>query len=204
MRNQMYLVFAALAAVSAVAQAEKPSASATVIEAKGPTGRAVAGVVEIQATVTAIDREKRTVTLKGPKGNSKVFPVSDEVKNLDQVKVGDTVKLKHYEAVSLQLDKAPGAKPGISVTEELVRAKGGEKPAGAMQRNVTVVGTVTAIDEAAQLVSVRGPQGNEVDIKVQDPAKLKNVKTGDLVKATYTEALVISVTAPAKEEAKKK
>lgn len=204
MRTQSYLVLAALAAVSTGAMAEKPSASAVAVEAKGPTGAAVAQAVEVQVTVTAIDRDKRTVTVKGPKGNSTELAVSDEVKNLDKVKVGDTIKLKYYEAISLQLDKAPGAKPGIVVTEELVRAKGGDKPAGAVQRKVTVVGTVTAIDEKAQLVTVRGPKGNEIDIKVQDPAKLKNVKTGDLVKATYTEALVVSVAAPAKEEPKKK
>jgi hypothetical protein len=204
MRKQMYLVLAAIAAASTGAMAEKPAATAVAVEAKGPTGGAVAQAVEIEATVTAIDKAKRTVTLKGPRGNSAELAVSDEVKNLDQVKVGDTIKLKYYEALSLKLDKAPGAKPGITYTEDLVRAKGGEKPAGAVQRKVTVVGTVTAIDEKAQLVTVRGPQGNEVEIKVQDAAKLKNVKTGDLVKATYAEALVVSVAAAAKADAKKK
>lgn len=204
MRTQLFLAFAALAVASTAAMAEKPSASAVAVEAKGPTGAAVAQAVEVQVTVTAIDRKTRTVTVKGPKGRSAELAVSDEVKNLDQVKVGDTIKLKYYEALSLQLDKAPGAKPGITVTEELVRAKGGDKPAGAVQRKVTVVGAVTAIDEAAQLVTVRGPRGNEIDIKVQDPAKLKTVKTGDLVKATYSEALVVSVAAPVKEQPAKK
>ena len=199
MRTQLFLIFAALAAVSTSSMAQKPGASAVAVEAKTPTGGAVAQAVEIEATVTAIDKEKRTVTVKGPKGRSAELSVSDEVKNLDKVKIGDTIKLKYYEALSLQLDKAPGAKPGITITEEMVRAKGTEKPAGGVQRKVTVVGTVTAVDEAAQLVTVRGPKGNEVDIKVQDPAKFKIVKTGDLVKATYTEALVVSVAAPAKE-----
>lgn len=202
MKKHVCLVVAALAAASSVAlAADKPAAGAAIIEAKGPTGGAVAGVVEIEATVTAIDKEKRTVTVKGPKRTA-VIAVSEEARNFDQIKVGDMVKLKYVEAISLQLDKAPGAKPGMVVTEEMVRAKKGEKPSGAVQRKVTVVGTVTAIDEKAQLVTVKGPEGNEVDIKVQDAAKLKNVKTGDLVKATYTEALVVSVTTPAKEPAK--
>jgi hypothetical protein len=51
------------------------------------------------------------------------------------------------------------------------------------------------------MVTVRGPEGNEVDIKVEDPAKLRNVKTGDLVRATYTEAMAISVSAPEKPAA---
>jgi hypothetical protein len=204
MRKQMCLIFAALAAASTTVLAEKPGAEAVVVEAKGPTGGAVAQAVEIEATVTAIDKEKRTVTVKGPRGKSAVLAVGKEARNFDQVKVGDMVKLKYYEALSLQLDKAPGAKPGITVEEEVARAKKGEKPAGGIQRTVTIVGTVTAVDEKAQLVTVKGPQGNEADIKVQDAAKLKSVKVGDLVKARYTEALVISVDTPAKAEAKKK
>jgi hypothetical protein len=38
-----------------------------------------------------------------------------------------------------------------------------------------------------------------VDVKVQDPKNLENVKVGDQVAITYTEALAISV-----EKAKKK
>jgi hypothetical protein len=154
--------------------------------------------VEIQATVTAIDKAKRTVTVKGPRGNTKTLTVGKEARNFDQVKVGDTVTLTYVEALTIALEKAEGAKPGKTVTEELKRAAPGEKPGGQLTSQTTVVGTVTAIDRKTQMVTVRGPGGNEVDLKVQDPAKLKNVKTGDLVRATYTEAMAISVSTPAK------
>lgn len=194
--KSLVIVVAALAAAPSVVLAEKPGAQAVVVEAKGPTGAGVAQAVEIQATVTAVDKAKRTVTVKGPQGNIRTFAVGKEARNFDQVKVGDLVTLTYAEAVTVSLEKTAGAKPGVTVTDELKRAEPGAKPGGVMTSQTSIVGTVTAIDAKTQRVTVRGPQGNEVDLKVQDPAKLKNVKVGDLVKATYTEALAISVTAP--------
>jgi Cu/Ag efflux protein CusF len=204
MQKVLYQTLAALAVASSPAWAQAPRAEAVAIEAKGETGGIIAQAVVIQATVTAIDKANRVVTVKGPDGKTRTFKVGEEARNFNQAEVGDILTLKYQEALALQLEKAPGAKPGMSVSEEMSRAKAGDKPGGMVQRTVTVVGTVTAIDTKAQRVTVRGPEGNELDIKVQDPAKLKNVKTGDLVSATYTEALVISVTTPAKAGATKK
>lgn len=202
MRSTLLLTLVAvLAAAPSIVLAEKPGASAVMVEAKSPTGAGVAQAVEIQATVTAIDKAKRTVTVKGPQGNIRTFAVGKEARNFDQVKVGDMITLTYAEAVTVSLEKAAGAKPGVTVTDEVKRAEPGAKPGGVMSSQTTIVGTVTAIDAKTQLVTVRGPQGNEVDLKVQDPAKLKNVKIGDLVKATYTEALAISVTTPTKPAA---
>ncbi len=202
MRSPLLLTLVAvLAAAPSIALAEKPGASAVMVEAKSPTGAGVAQAVEIQATVTAIDKAKRTVTVKGPQGKIRTLKVGPEARNFDQVKVGDMITLTYAEAVTLSLEKAEGAKPGITVSDEVKRAAPGAKPGGVVSSQTTIVGTVTAIDAATRLVTVRGPGGNEVDIKVEDPAKLKNVKTGDLVKATYTEALAISVTTPAKPAA---
>lgn len=203
-KKVLYLSLATLAVVASPAFAEKPSADAVVIEAKGPRGAGAAQAVEVQATITAIDKKNRTATLKFPNGKTRTIAVSDEARNFEQAKVGDLVTISYLEAVALQLEKAPGAKPGKTVSEDMVRAKAGEKPAGAVQRTITIVGTVTAIDAKTQVVTVRGPDNGEADIHVQDPARLKNLKTGDLVRATYTEALAISVTAPAAADAKKK
>ena len=205
MRSTLLLTLVAvLAAAPSIVLAEKPGASAVMVEARGATGAGLAQAVEIQATVTAIDKANRTVTVKGPQGKTRTLTVGPEARNFDQVKVGDTITLSYVEAVTLSLEKAEGAKPGITVSDEMKRAAPGAKPGGMISSQTTIVGTVTAIDAATQLVTVRGPKGNEVDIKVEDPAKLKSVKTGDLVKATYTEAMAISVSTPAKPAATKK
>jgi hypothetical protein len=64
---------------------------------------------------------------------------------------------------------------------------------------VTVTGTIEAIDAKKKRVTLKGPEGKTQEIKVKDPKNLKNVKVGDQVVLTYTEALAVSV-----EPAKKK
>jgi hypothetical protein len=205
MHKTLRLTFAALAVVSSSAFAEKPAAEAAVVEVKGEAGRAVAAEVEIQATIVVLDPKTRNVVVRLQDGTTRSFTVSEEARNLDQAKVGDILTLRYLEALALKLEKAPGAKPGKTVSETVSRAKEGDKPGGTMRRTVTVVGTVSAVDEKGGVVTVVGPEDGVVDIKVQDPAKLAEakVKKGDLVRATFTEALVVSVSPPAKAGATK-
>jgi hypothetical protein len=43
-------------------------------------------------------------------------------------------------------------------------------------------------------VTLKGPQGNTVDVIVEDPEQMKNIRKGDQVEVVYTEAVAISVT----------
>jgi hypothetical protein len=192
----------AAAAVSSSAFAQKPAAEAAVVEVKGETGRAVGAEVEIQATIVVIDPKTRTAVVRLEDGTTRTLAVSEEARNFEQAKAGDILTLRYLEAIALNLEKAPGAKPGKSVSETMSRAKEGDKPGGTMRRTVTVVGTVSEIDAKAGVVTVVGPEDGVVDIKVEDSARLAEVKKGDLVRATFTEALVVSVTPPAKAGAK--
>jgi len=42
-------------------------------------------------------------------------------------------------------------------------------------------------------VTLSGPSGNERVVQVKDPKNLENVQVGDMVYATYTESLGISI-----------
>jgi hypothetical protein len=71
------------------------------------------------------------------------------------------------------------------------------KVGGAATTEITA--KVVAVDPARQMVTLRGPAGNEVDVQAQDPSQLTNIKKGDHVQVTYVEALAIAVAeAPAK------
>jgi len=186
-------VTAALAvAASATLLAQTPAAGGGTMAATGPGKAAAANTVEISASVEAIDKAKRTVTLKGPEGRSETITAGPEVKNFDQIKVGDMVVVRYIEALSLELKK--GAKQPVARTETAAAgsAKPGAMPAAGGARQVTVVADVTAVDPAKQVVTLKGPE-RTVSIKVQNPDQFKLVKVGDQVEATYTEALAISV-----------
>jgi hypothetical protein len=72
-------------------------------------------------------------------------------------------------------------------------------PAGTAIRTATVMATVTAIDKKKGTLTLKGPEGNLVTAKAEDPKNLEKVKVGDELMITVTEALAISV-----ERAKKK
>jgi hypothetical protein len=67
-------------------------------------------------------------------------------------------------------------------------------PAAAAGRAVTVTSTIVGLDEKKGTVTLQPPDGGDpVTVKVRDPSKLKQVKKGDLVEVTYTEAVAIGV-----------
>jgi Cu/Ag efflux protein CusF len=153
--------------------------------------------VRVQGTIAAVDKDAKTITLKGPKGRTVTLDVQDPQK-LEIVKVGDPVVATYYEAVAVEVKKAGSATPGVTVQESRVTSKPGENPAGAVGRQVTLVGTITAIDRKAPSVTVKGPQGRTETVKVKDANNLKDVKVGDMVELTYAQALVVALDKPKK------
>ena len=153
----------------------------------------VAKNVSVTATVEDIDVEKRIVTLKDENGKVTDLQVGKEVRNLAQVKKGDLVVATYHEAVAYDVFKAGTAQPGEHQGVVAERAKLGEKPAVGVTEVTSVTATIEAIDKAASKVTLKGPEGHEVTVKVKDPKKLEGVSVGDLVQLTYTQALAISV-----------
>lgn len=198
MRRTIPLMLA-LSIAGGAAFAQKPLTGGTVV-ASEPGKAAAVSTVEVGAVVTAIDKATRTITLKGPKQTVNVV-AGDEVRNFDQIKVGDNVTVKYVEALSLELKKTKGKLDAKSEAAG-VRAQPGARPAGAVGRQVTVLADVVKVDPKASIISLKGPGGNVVDLKVNNPDHFKVVKVGDQVEAVYTEALAISVS-PAPKTAKK-
>ncbi|HSR13568.1 MAG TPA: hypothetical protein VLS90_19125 [Thermodesulfobacteriota bacterium] len=148
--------------------------------------------VKATAIVQAIDMKTRVVTLKDADGNVFDLKVGEEARNLGQVKVGDKVTTTYYESIALQVKK-PGGPQGAVAGQVVERAKPGEQPGGAIVNTVVVIATVDKIDPKKEYVILKGPQGNKVQLKVQDKKNLENVKVGDQVEVTHTEAFAIAV-----------
>lgn len=147
------------------------------------------------ATVQAVDLATRHITLKGENGKSFTIVADKQIKNLAQLREGDVVDVKYREAVVV--DVLPeGAAASVTAEASTKTAKPEAKPGAAASRRVTIVATIEAIDEASHYVTLRGPEGNSFDVKAENPANLKKVKVGDVVRITYTEAIAISVRKP--------
>ena len=192
------------AALAATALAQQPAATGGAIVASEPGKAAIVAAAEISAQVMAIDKATRTLTLKGPKGDSVDIVAGDEVKNFDQIKLGDFVVARYAQALSLELRKTRVAAGEPTVREEVGKAKPGERPAVGGARQVTALADVTAVDPQKSTITLKGPRGNVVTLNVRNPDQFKVVKKGDQVEVTYTEALALSVEPAPKAAAKTK
>ncbi|MGF6504489.1 hypothetical protein [Paraburkholderia sp. 32] len=189
MINHKLIIAAALVCLAntGFAQTEAP------VTVKSEPGKVtVSGTVKTTATVVGIEPATRTVLLKDPKGKVVQVVVGEEARNFDQIKVGDVVKAEYSQALTIMLKKG-NAPLTANETQTLERTPAGAKPGGSASREVTIMANVIAVNHQSGAVTLKGPQGNTVDLVVQDPEQLKRIKKGDQIQAVYTEAVAISV-----------
>jgi hypothetical protein len=192
--NRMSILGLALLGVPLVAPvaAQQPEAAGTTTVLSEPGRAQVVRYTEISAKVVAIDKGTRTVTLKGPQDKTVDVVAGDEVKNFDQIKTGDLVKVRYAQALALELRKTK-AIGDLTEREGSSQAKPGERPAAATVRQITAIAEVTDVDPQKQQITLKGPRGNIVELDVRNPDQFKVVKKGDQVDVTYTEAMAVAV-----------
>ena len=200
MRITLLPVVLALSALAAPVFAQQaPAAAKVTVNEPGKVG--VAETVKLTAGVVAIDKASRMVTLKTASGKILDVVAGDDVKNFDQIKVGDQLVVQYVQALTMQVSKGGGIRASTSTTDT-AQAKPGEKPGAAGAREVTILANVLAVDPKKMTITVRGPKGNIVDLKVQNPEHFKVVKKGDQIEMVYVEAVAIAVEPAPKKAAK--
>lgn len=191
MRISMLSGVVALSVLATPLWAQQAPTGGTVV-ASVPGKAAVMDTVKVTASVVALDKATRAVTLKTASGKMLDVVAGEEVKNFDQIKVGDQLVVQYVQALTLEVRKGGGVR-SMTQDSDMVKAKPGEKPGVAGAREVTIIADVIAVDPKAMTITVRGPKRNVIDLKVQNPDHFKVVKKGDQIEAVYVEALAISV-----------
>ena len=178
MRKPLFAL-AVIVALPVVARAQKPVSQAD--------------IVETTAKIEAIDKTQRLVTLKDKDGDSDTIYCGPEVKRFDELKVGDTVTFRYYEAIAYAIRKPgqPSTKP--KPADAAITPGTGPKPGGTISQQETATVTVKTIDLKVPSVTVLSEDGRTLDFKVDDKKNLDGVKVGDKVEVTYTQALMITV-----------
>jgi hypothetical protein len=191
-------IAASLLAAPLFVHAQNQPQAAVIVE-KAPGAGAVTEAVQLQGKVKSIDKKARTVVVVGPNGNEIDFNLSEEVRNFDQIKVGDLVTLTFVQALALELRKTEKKEPRTRVdSENTVTAKPGQKPGAVTEKSVRVIADVVAVNPKAQTVTLRGPK-RTLELAIKDPELLKNVKVGDQVEGVYTEAMALTVSTDKKK-----
>ena len=166
-------------------------------QASGMAGIVSTESVSARATVKTVDLATRTVTLQEASGNTIVLKIGDEVRNLPQVKPGDTI-VAHYYMSSAYVLAPQGTKlPDASLTTAGVRAVPGDKPGAAVGSKIVVSGLVVGVDPKLHTVSLVDPSGGRVrSVNVVTRAgqqTMKLIKIGDTITAVITDAVLIAV-----------
>lgn len=184
---------ALLAAAPVAAVAQTAGAGGSRVVAEEPGQYAEAAAVEAVGIVEAIDKATREVAIRLPAGDLAVVVAGPEVRNFDNIGVGDRVIARYVAAIALQLEKNTGSTVRSRVERDAAaRAKPGEKPGVAAGREVEVVANVVAVDRKQKTVTLRGVKRTVV-LSVRNPEQLKLIKVGDQVQATFLEAVALSV-----------
>lgn len=167
-------------------------------EVTSPEKPSLAGQVEgkLTARVQAISRKNRILTLKFPDDKVAKVKVGPEVRNFNEIGVGDTITADFRDEVELYV-AGPDGKPAWSEVEEIKRTPKGVKPGAAIIRAYEYSARVIDIDYASRRVTLKGPDGKMMQVTGGPEVKRFNeIKTGDLVVARLKEAIDIKVEPP--------
>ena len=150
----------------------------------------------VTATIEAVDKASRVVTLKTEAGSRLHVTAPQEMEGFNSLRVGDLVSARYFEAIAVRTARpgspAPSPDPAIRVTRK-DRVPGSET---FVER--TVRATITAFDMGKPSLKVKTADGQEHTMEVTDAAQLKALKVGDVLDVTFYESRLVSVERPKK------
>ncbi len=173
--------------------------AALAIPQHGPAlaqGAVVEETAVSSALVHDVDYTARQVLLETEDGRFLTFDVPDDVRNLEQVEVGDSVNVLYFGGIAASL-AAPGEEPIVmDMATAMARAEEGERPAGATMQELTTTVTFDAFDPETSMVMFTGQAGVQRTVEVADPgmrAFVETLEAGDQVDVTVVEIIAIEV-----------
>jgi hypothetical protein len=163
--------------------------SSTAAFAQERTPLSVTEAVTVKATIEAIDKANRIVTLKGPRGYLIDVKADESVKRFDELKVGDVISATYSESIAVHIRKPGEPEPD----KERVIVRPQRKPGASVEDVKTMTVTVEEIDRSVPSVTIKDSQGKVRSYRVRDPKRLEGVNVGDKVDIYYTVALLLKV-----------
>ena len=151
------------------------------------------------AMVKAIDRETRVVTLQQDDGEEIVFTAGEDVRNLDQVSVGDILIAEYIETISIEVMANDGMEAAAAGAAAMARSEKGEMPGFAAMDTTVVTATVEEINLETNTFKLKEADGSVTEYAARNPDNLKRAKVGDLVVTTVSTAVAIAVEKQAAE-----
>lgn len=163
--------------------------------AEGVPGGVVVQTSELTATVAALDRATRRLTLLSPAGIKQTVKAGPEVINFDQIQVGDRLKIVATEELVVGV-AGPGEAAEDGAAAVVALAPEGAKPGGLMAETTRVTATVTALDAHQRTATLQFEDGSIKTLRVRQDVVLGNYRVGDRVAFRVTESIAIGIVNP--------
>jgi len=178
-----------------------PSAAALMLAACATTAEApkeakISDEVIVQATVVGVEKESRELTLERPNGAYVKIVAGPEIRNFDQIELGNTVTARYVMSLSARrLDPdEPDTEPTAGVLT--ARAEPGQAPAGVIGSDMVMTVLVKSVDKDQHIVTFTDPNGVLRAVEAErDEGKnfVRGLKPGDRVELVYEEVFAMSV-----------
>ncbi len=159
--------------------------------------------LSLHAKISAVNPEKRWVTLTGPTGKE-VTVVAGPAVRLEMLKVGDRVNARYYREVGFIVSTPTTGNSTPRSDDEVAAmlARPLKVPGGAAAAVTRVSGTVVGLDLADNTVDLVNPSGGGIySFVVTNPARiraLRTLKIGDTITVVVSEAVAVQIE-PAKQ-----
>jgi hypothetical protein len=151
--------------------------------------------VTATATVESINATNREVVLRREDGSLTSYICGPDVRNFDQIEVGDRVNVTLADELAVAL--VEGSLPPATVQSTVVvRAPVGAKPGGKVMDTVGFTARVVTVDYEQRLVTLLMPDGHNKTVKVGPDINLAKVNPGDNVGVRLTRAMILTVGKP--------
>jgi hypothetical protein len=119
--------------------------------------------------------------------------VDKSVQNLDQVKVGDHLKISYTEETIIVVGESNGAASQAEAGEVGVAPKGAN-PGIVMVDTSALSAKVLAVDPQKRRVTLEEPDGKKKTVKLgKKVTNLDQLKVGDSIDMVMTESLIVDI-----------
>jgi hypothetical protein len=183
--------------LAAVAGATLVAAVPAFAQGQATVGISTVTTYAADARITGVDMANRTVTLAYSNGATGTRKVGPGVANFAQTKVGDNVSVVFEDRMTFVLSSPNVKTPGDRDVSATVVGQSGQAIAGATAGQTVANWWVTAVNPAANTISLVNPAGGQVQTFNVDSAagreQLPRVKPGDSLTVINSSVAVIGI-----------
>ncbi len=173
-----------------------PEASSASSYEHGVPGGARVDTFKITAKVTAVDHEKRHLTLLTSDGEEMSYLAGPEVVNFDQIQEGDHVKASVTQQLVVYAREKGASSTHDAESGLIALAPKGAKPGAVMAHTVQVTTRVQSVDLKKHEATLEFPNGKTKTFLVRGDVKLSEADVGREVVIQATEGVAIRVEKP--------